>query len=395
MPKPRMKTEIQCRYFRWLIGTRKGVYFGDGRSNTPSLGRHSLGTRDLKEAQEIIHDLDTRMAVEHGKADRRVLPANSNDQQLEFAAGRQLYEKYTQRPRIAGGPRLTTFKRYRAVLDKFLLYAQNNHLRYWNQVNRGVLDGYAGWLDGESYAYATEYLELNTIKQILKFLVENNHLPQTALFSYPLQKPQGTDTYCWRQEEVQAIIEHCHTTGLYWLENAVTALSTTGLRIGELASLRWTDLDLDKGTVTLTDESTSAKRGKSDRRTTKTGASRSFPIHAKLRSVFVSLERSADGLIFHGPRGGKIKADTMRRILIRDVLEPLKDRFPPQGDEPSFVDGRLHSFRHYFCSACANNNVPERVLMSWLGHSSSKMIRRYYHLHSEESQRHIEQIEFI
>lgn len=50
-------------------------------------------------------------------------------------------------------------------------------------MNRQLLDGYAAWLDGESYEYATEYLELTTLKQVLKFLIENDHLPATVAFT--------------------------------------------------------------------------------------------------------------------------------------------------------------------------------------------------------------------
>ena len=83
-------------------------------------------------------------------------------------------------------------------------------------------------------------------------------------------------------------------------------------------------------------------------------------------------------MIFHGPRGGALKPDTVRRILIRDVLTPLAKRFPKPADEPlGFVDGSLHSCRHNFCSVCARS-VTEQVAMSWLGHSSSKMLRYYF-----------------
>ena len=51
------------------------------------------------------------------------------------------------------------------------------------------------------------------------------------------------------------------------------------------------------------------------------------------------------------------------------------------------MDGRLHSFRHFFCSASANAGVPERVLMDWLGHRSIHMVHRNIHLHNEESHR--------
>ncbi|WP_437222677.1 tyrosine-type recombinase/integrase [Planctomicrobium sp. SH661] len=391
MPKPRTKEEIRCRYYRWLLGIRDGVYLADGRGNEPSLGRRSLGTRDRAEALRDLDDLDLNLAVQHGLADRRLLQTEEA-QLVTLADGRKLYEEYVRRPLISGGPRPSTAKRYRPVFDKFLPFAQQQGLKYWNQVNRQIFDAYAAWLDGEGYAYATEYLELNTLKQVLKYLIEYDHLPANVAFKYAMKKADGTDTYCWRKEEVQAIIKHCQTEELRWLRDVVIGLAGTGLRISELASLRWSDMDLDKGMVTLTDETAHKSRSTREKRTTKSGYSRSFPIQNELRTVLENLTHHPDGKVFHGPLGGKIKADTVRRILIRDVLTPLASQFPSQGDGPGFLDGRLHSFRHYFCSNCANVGVKERVLMSWLGHRNSKMVHRYYHLHDDESRRQMEQV---
>jgi hypothetical protein len=111
MPKPRKKEEIKCRYFRWLLGQRSNVYYADGRANDPSLGRQSLGTKDRKEAEEQIHELDLKMAVKYGRADRSLL-ATERDQLLEFQAGRELYEKHVNRPAVAGGPRKSTSKHF-------------------------------------------------------------------------------------------------------------------------------------------------------------------------------------------------------------------------------------------------------------------------------------------
>jgi integrase len=391
MPKPAKKEEVQSRYFRWLIAQRNGVYFADGRSNQPSLGRQSLGTRDKSEALLAIDQLDLTMAVRFGLADSKLLKTEAT-QILTWAEGRKLYESFVKRPRIAGGPRPSTFKRYRAVFDKFIVFAEEQGRRTWNELNRQLLDDYAGWLDGEAYQYATEYLELTTLKQVLKFLIENEHLPATAAFNYPLRKSDGTDTYCWRPEQVQAIILHCSTAELSWLRNVVIGLAATGLRISELATLRWSDVNLDKGLITLTDETTKKARNGREKRTTKSGHSRTFPIQDVLRQVLVEMAKCPDGFVFHGPLGGKIKADTVRRILIRDVLTPLAPQFLSQPGESGFIDGRLHSFRHYFCSNCANLGVKERVLMSWLGHRNSRMVHRYYHLHDEESIRQMQQV---
>jgi integrase len=69
------------------------------------------------------------------------------------------------------------------------------------------------------------------------------------------------------------------------------------------------------------------------------------------------------------------------------VLAPLAEKFPTPENEIGFKNGRLHSFRHFFTSRCANKGVPPQIVMTWLGHSDSKMVAHYYHLHDTESDR--------
>jgi len=153
----------------------------------------------------------------------------------------------------------------------------------------------------------------------------------------------------------------------------------TVLRIAELASLRWAGRS-----------ATSNRK----RRELESGRSRSFPIHAALVAVLKRLPRT-DAYVFHGPRGGRIKPDTVRRILVREVIEPLTQQFPTPEGERGFQDGRLHSFRHFFCSTCANNGVPERMVMDWLGHADSEIIRYYYHVHDDEARRRMNDLDFL
>jgi integrase len=396
MPAKRKKERVVGAYFTWLLGRRAGVYHADGRSNRPDAGRHSLGTRDHAEALEALKHLDLVQAVQLGLADRALL-APAAPEQLSLADGRRLYLRHVNRPQVVGGARPTSAKRYRAVLDKFEAFARGEGIAAWNQVNGRTLEAYAAYLDDEDYAYATEYLELTTLKQIVKWLVQEGHLPPACAIRLPLAKPRGTTTYCWRTEEVRAMLQLCRRhPELRWLGDVVTALTCTGLRISELASLRQTDIDLDRNTITLTDESTRG-RGQKDRnaRQTKSGRSRSFPIHADLRPVLRSMEPAPDGLVFHGPRGGRLKPDTVRQALVREVLTPLAAAFPAPPGQAGFADGRLHWFRHFFCSACANGGVPEQVVMAWLGHRDSAMVRHYYHLHDDEAQRQMGRLDFL
>lgn len=80
---------------------------------------------------------------------------------------------------------------------------------------------------------------------------------------------------------------------------------------------------------------------------------------------------------------------------MREVLTPLSSHFPSPDGKPGFRDGRLLSFRHYFCSTCANGGASEAAVMHWLGHRDSQMVRHYYHLHNAEAPRQMSQVTFI
>ncbi|MFT3879707.1 MAG: site-specific integrase [Gemmatales bacterium] len=372
------------------------MYFADGRSgNRIELGRHSLGTKNKNEALDALKALDEQMAVKHDLVSKEEVKPKKEGTLLDLEEGWRLYRDHVSRPRLMGGAKPVSTKRYRAVFDKLIPFLATRGVTTWQQVLSQHLNAYCSWLEDEDYAQRTQYLELTTIKQCLKWLVKEHYLVAEVNVEISLKKPKGSDTYCWTPEQVNAMVTYCTShQGLRWLANVIIALATTGLRISELASLRWSDLG--NGLVNLTDESARAvAKAKQNRRETKSGRSRSFPIHLDLQAVLNEMVRASDGLIFHGPLGGKLKPDTLRNVLIRDVLKPLENRFPSESEIIGFKDGRLHSFRHYFCSVCANSGVPELMVKEWLGHADSEMVRHYYHVNHREAQRQMSQLNFI
>lgn len=54
----------------------------------------------------------------------------------------------------------------------------------------------------------------------------------------------------------------------------------------------------------------------------------------------------------------------------------------------------VHSFRHFFASACAQSGVPKQVVQRWLGDADSEMINRYFHLREEQSSQLIARVDF-
>ena len=102
----------------------------------------------------------------------------------------------------------------------------------------------------------------------------------------------------------------------------------------------WTDVYQDLRLLEVVDSRHKRLRAGANARRTKSGRSRAFPIHEDLRRVLKTIAPTEDGVIFHGPRGGRLKADTVRHILVRDVLHQLRSRFPTAAGAIGFEHGR-------------------------------------------------------
>lgn len=254
-----------------------------------------------------------------------------------------------------------------------------------------MLQNYGRWLEDHDYKPRTLYMEMTTLKQAIKWMVEEGMLPATSRVVLKLKKVKGTSTYCYSPEEVRAIIAYCRDRReLNWLADVVTALATTGLR--------WSNVDLVRSVIQLRDTTGLVRKSeRNEAQTTKSHRDRILDIHADLLPVLSRLqdEGKPSQKVFHGQRGGKLKPDTVLLVLKRDVLPALSKQFSTADGRAGITAGRVHSFRHYFASTAANAGVPEQVLMDWLGHQEAGMIRRYYHLRRDESRRQMNKIPFL
>ena len=153
---------------------------------------------------------------------------------------------------MAGGVRKSTIKRYRTAFDKFLEFAAGKGVTVWNGVTAELLIAYAAHLESKEYAHKSLVNELTTLKQAIKWLIEAKHLADMTPIDLKLRKADSESAYCYRPEEIRAMIEHCRgKADLAWLADVIVGLACTGLRIAEFASLRWSDIDFGMGVSVL------------------------------------------------------------------------------------------------------------------------------------------------
>ncbi len=135
------------------------------------------------------------------------------------------------------------------------------------------------------------------------------------------------------------------------------------MRQNEILSLKWRDVNLDRGTLTIVES--------------KNGEQRTLPLN---RAAIAVLEakgkvRHISGLIFPSQAGTKINPGNLRR------------GFNAAREKAGIDHVRFHDLRHTFATRLVQRGVDLYVVKELLGHKSIKMTMRYAH-HYPESLRH-------
>lgn len=186
------------------------------------------------------------------------------------------------------------------------------------------------------------------------------------------------DTQVWTAEQAAAFLTHVRTDRLYvaWL----LALSC-GLRRGELAGLRWSNVDLIRGTLSVTSQRTTdadarvvtkAPKGTS-RRTIDLGtgtveALRRHRIAQKAEALQLGLLLLADGRGYAADEDGGY-------VLTREDGDPyhpqfLTEQFQRAARSAGVPVIRLHDARHSCATLALSAGIHPKVVQQLLGHSS-------------------------
>lgn len=160
----------------------------------------------------------------------------------------------------------------------------------------------------------------------------------------------------------------------------------TGLRLGELCSLRWEDIDFAEGTVSV--HATMKRVQTPDHPDHRTKVTITPP---KSKKSIRTIPLHEDVLDLLGERVGK--DGTFFLTGIKDVyIEPrtMENRFKTIIREAGIADVTFHALRHTFATRSIENGVDAKVLSEILGHASVKLtLDRYVHPSEEQKRRSV------
>lgn len=161
-------------------------------------------------------------------------------------------------------------------------------------------------------------------------------------------------------------IEAAQATEDPWILSALTFALLTGWRRGEIAGLRWDELDLPNQVARLKE--------------TKTGA-KVLPLGADAIRLLRDLPRLG---AFVFPRKRAANADVHERIDAPLHPSTLTHAWSRIRKDAGVNDVRLHDLRHSFASVGARSGLSLIVIGRLLGHSSTQTTARYAHLAQPE-----------
>lgn len=146
----------------------------------------------------------------------------------------------------------------------------------------------------------------------------------------------------------------------------------TGLRLADAATLRWGEVDLVRGII---------RRVPSKSRK---GRLLTIPIHSTLHTILTKVEpvKPCEYVMPEIARDYETRrtniTDHVQKLFEACKIKTLRDRKGPGARK--IVDAGYHSLRHAFVSMCAEGNVPLSVVQGLIGHTTSGMTEKYFHL---------------
>lgn len=204
--------------------------------------------------------------------------------------------------------------------------------------------------------------ELGLLHSIFETGRKDWGIPLTANPLAQIKKPKAPQGRTRRLEagELDKLLDGCATSRNDWLRPSILFAIETGMRRGEILSIRWQDHDPGSSTLRIPH--------------TKNGFARCIPLTERAKEILQDRRKPAsrsEDLVF------PVSANALRL-----AWERCKSRLAKT--YPEIASLRFHDLRHEAISRFfeLGLNVPEVALIS--GHRDPRMLFRYTHLRAED-----------
>ncbi len=257
--------------------------------------------------------------------------------------------------------------RRKNTYDRDQLHANKTKAYFGNQSLRSITTGdvekfITAMLNGKTYkgtppAPATCNRARSFLSAALNMAKRRGYIERNPVQDVrKLQEDNERDRFLTPQEEVDILAEAAD-----FLRPIMIFAVNTGMRLGEVVTVKWSDIDSANGFIRVGQSSKGHK-------------ARHIPINSALKAVLDALKPSTSEEGF---------------IPFLFVNERLKQSYKASSVYNAFkaaavrasVEGVVfHTLRHTAVSRMVAAGIPDRVIMKIVGHSTPHMVARYAHL---------------
>jgi integrase/recombinase XerD len=264
-----------------------------------------------------------------------------------------------------------SLKNRRIEAGYFIDWCEERSMMRPDEVTRAVLERYRQYLfhvrgtrTGAPLSLRTQHRRLAAVKAFFKWLTRHDHLLFNPASELELPRPpQQLPRHLLSIAEVEQIINATDTTdptGLGVRDRAMLeALYSTGMRRGELVTVRLQDVNLTRGIVLIRQG-----KGKKDR-VVPIGARACAWIEKYLYTIRPQYLIGEDhGALFLAKHGEALEGNQLSMIVKRSIEEANLERF--RGTHPNAA---CHLFRHACATHMLENGADIRYIQVLLGHA--------------------------
>lgn len=178
------------------------------------------------------------------------------------------------------------------------------------------------------------------------------------------RKPYSANIQPFTKEERDLIIEAFKQGKYSHYSNFVSFLFFTGCRTSEAVAINWGKISPDLSRIIFSEALVNGNR-----KGTKTGKTRIFPVNDQLKLLLAEIKPknyNPDQLLFTSPEGMAIDAHNFLMRAWKKVLEELPIAYRKQ-----------YNTRHTFITHCLESGIPVAQIANWVGNSPKTIWQHY------------------
>ena len=272
----------------------------------------------------------------------------------------------------------STRARYQVVLDTVIAPRADIAL---GDISRQLIRYWVADLSVD-LAPASVHKTIGVLRQVLAMAVKDNRLVVNPVDGVELPPVTSVEQRFLTLQQLHLLAS---ASGDY--RPLVYILGTCGLRFGEVAELRWRDLDLEKLRVRIA-RSVTLVDGVFEIGSPKNGKGRTVSLPAFVADLLTPGD--ADLLVFPDSAGGHMRGTNVRRrwwsrAVAEAQLFPRRVTTSSGEDDVVTYDFKIHELRHTAASLAIRAGANIKALQNMLGHESAGLtLDRYGHLYGSD-----------